>query len=699
MTRPTDSARLLSRGLVALGLVSLALITLASPGATRMSAAPWSCAYLFACSVPPLLLALRLFDSRQPFVPPAPAWCATVLLAALAILLSGLASPWRSPSLLWSAPLLSALALFFVAHDELNSAPAGREARLHRLLTGSGLFFATVAITSCLLWSRGLDARWREQLFTARNPFPLGHSNYTAGLALLMLPVFGALARANSGPRRAAWLFAALLALGLLFTSGSRGGLIGLVALAFVHVPAVARALKLRLWLIGLSALVALAALFYFNPRTRAFLTGERAAAVLRESNAQRSILLAAGAELARERPLLGWGAGSTPLAYPRVRHRLDGGVENVLQLHNTPLQLSADFGALGALATLALFALALRAAFTSPAARAVFLALVGYAMFSLTDWQLDVPIFACALALAAAAIAPAADTPSRKFLLPLQITLLASCALLAAFARRDPTPALNIRALALARDPAQADSAIALLRASLALNPDQEIAHFNLGWLLVTRDPAAAERHFLAAAHLVPDQGGVYFGLALARLNQGQRPAATRALALECLNDPLFLTSPWWRLPAFAELRADTFALAATLLHPLTLSRPVASEALYLTALIAWLDDRAAPGEMLAASHTSERVGYFARRPVRPDFAAAPLRSYRRERTTYPVLMRNLDLPSPTDLFDAQENQLAVTELNFLFPRKGWLPAPLLLPLLDDPAPLNRESKIGNRK
>ena len=48
-----------------------------------------------------------------------------------------------------------------------------------------------------------------------------------------------------------------------------------------------------------------------------------------------------------------------------------------------------------------------------------------------------------------------------------------------------------------------------ALLRESLALNPDQEIAHFNLGWLLVVRAPAEAERHFLAAARLVPDKGG----------------------------------------------------------------------------------------------------------------------------------------------------------------------------------------------
>ena len=57
----------------------------------------------------------------------------------------------------------------------------------------------------------------------------------------------------------------------------------------------------------------------------------------------------------------------------------------------------------------------------------------------------------------------------------------------------------------------------------SVVLNPDQEIAHFNLGWLLLAPDPVVAEKHLLAAAHLVPDKGGVYFGLGLARLNQGR--------------------------------------------------------------------------------------------------------------------------------------------------------------------------------
>ena len=58
--------------------------------------------------------------------------------------------------------------------------------------------------------------------------------------------------------------------------------------------------------------------------------------------------------------------------------------------------------------------------------------------------------------------------------------------------------------------------------------------------------------------------------------------------------------------------------------------------------------------------------------------------RHYRRERTGYPVLMRNLDLPTPVDLYDVREwvPEPAVPALAAL-PPKGWLPSPLLLTLL----------------
>ncbi len=678
------------RPLFIAGLVSLALITFASPGATRMFSSPWSLAYGVACLVPTLLLLLRVCDRVRPLVLPAAPWLTALLFTAGAVLGSALASPYRGPTLQWSAPLLAALALVFVVFDWLHadSDPTAAAARRRQLLGAAGGLFLATAVISVVLWALQIRGLAAPELFAARNPHPLGHSNYTAGLALLMLPVFGALAFQTRGALRALWFFALGLALLMLFTSGSRGGLVGLAVLACVQLPSLARALRLRLWLIALAVLVGVTALVAFNPRTRTLIAPRAAGPDLRESTVQRAAMLSAGLALGRERPLLGWGPGATPLAYPRVRALLDGGTENVLQLHSAPVQLWAEFGALGLLAALLLTTLAARAAWTDPAARPVFLGLLGYAAFSFTDWQLDIPIFTAALAAAFALLPPRATAthPALRSLLA-AFTFL-TLALITLLGRADPSPALNLRALALARDPATAPAARALFERSLATNPDQELAHFNLGWLLVTADPAAAAPHFLAAARLVPEKGGVYFGLALARLNLGDRPGATRALALECINDPLFLSSPWWRTPALAALRPAVFALTRDLLHALTFpaADPRAAEAAYLAGLTVWIERTAPPGYLLALAQTTERVNYFARRPNSAALAAASLRSYRRERTGYPVLMRDLDLPTPTDLFDVQENLLAATELNFLFPRKGWLPAPQFLPLLEAP-------------
>ncbi|HVU26046.1 MAG TPA: hypothetical protein VHE13_18080, partial [Opitutus sp.] len=152
-----------------------------------------------------------------------------------------------------------------------------------------------------------------------------------------------------------------------------------------------------------------------------------------------------------------------------------------------------------------------------------------------------------------------------------------------------------------------------------------------------------------------------------------------------------VFLTSPWWRQPDLAHLRAAALAdldqFVARAADQLDARHDLrARDARYLTALADWLDGTGTPGEILARALTPERVRFFASRPAVPDFAAAPIRAYHRERTGYPVLMRNLDLAPPVDVFGIQENSLAVDKYSFLFPAKGWLPAPLMIALLDSP-------------
>jgi len=692
MTRPADSVSRLAILLGVVGLLSLLVITVASPGGTRMYAWPWSIAYHLALLVPALLLLGRSFDSNQPLILPPRAWTALATTFAAVVLASALFSPFRAPALLWSAPLLGGVAVFFLAFDWLNTGPSAT--RRDQLLKRAGLFLAVVALVSVALWLSGISGRPLGEIWAMRNPFPLGHANYTAGLALLMLPLFSALAVREPGPRRIGWLVATVLALVMLLTSGSRGGLVGFIVLVIVHVPALARALRWKLGWVILIGVLAVVAVLAGNPRTRTLLSGASGRATLRMSDVQRSAMVEAGVRMGRDRPLLGWGPGTTPLAYPTYREDLDGGVENVLQLHRTPVQLWAELGAGGLLAGLVLVGLALLATRTSPAARSVVLAASGYAVFCLTDWQLDIPVFGFAVAVAAALVAPheAARDAGRR--LALGGAVIVAVLVIALVGRRDPTPEMNVRALTLARDPAHADAAISLLNESLRLNPAQEIAHFNLGWLLVVRDPALADHHFLLAADFVPDKGGVYFGQGLARLNQGLHgPVALGPLALECINDPVFLTSPWWNSPALRDSRAAVNSLALELLafpaaNPQLFDPGVVREAAYVSALIRWLNGRDQPGEILASANTPERVAFFARPSAPPDFATSPARVYRRERTGYPVLMRRPDLPAPLDLFDVQENVLATGKYRFLFPTKGWLPSIRLLRLTGAPAP-----------
>jgi hypothetical protein len=320
------------------------------------------------------------------------------------------------------------------------------------------------------------------------------------------------------------------------------------------------------------------------------------------------------------------------------------------------------------------------------------FASLFSYAVFAATDFQLDIPVFTLGIAGCAGLIArhhPPSLSTARAAQLKLSASAFVVLVFIGVLGHRDPTPELNSRALALANNPAQAAEAIRLLNESLAINPDQEIAHFNLGWLQVVSDPASAEKHFLAAAHLVPDKGGVYFGLALARLNQEPKNEVNvvYALALECLNDPRFIVSAWWRQPNIAPFRERTMTelarIASIAEQGLAARQDRRSrDAAYIPVLAEWLDGKRTLADILRVSYTPARVTYFAARPTVPPWKTDPVKAYRRERPGYPVLMRNLDIPPPLDLYDVQESSTATGELSELFPLKGWLPAPLLVDL-----------------
>lgn len=625
-----------------------------------MYATPWCIAYWLTLIAPAVGLLARLGRSGD-WIAPARGPGAALLLLWLALGVSAFASPVRGPVLLWSAPWWSALTALTWA-VAWRAAPATKDPSLAtaHVVARAGVIFA---ITSLGVWLAEIQpgvaaAGWRVALTELRNAQPLGHANYTAGGALLALPALAHLTARSAGWRRWGWLGGTGLVLAALFSSGSRGGFLGLgvVLLAGLGLAPWPPRWKVAGAAAALAAVLTLAAA---NPRVRSLWLASAGDTPPNASSVQRRAMLAVGWTMGRDRPWVGWGLHATPLIYPRYRASADGGAENVLQLHNTPLEIWTGTGFLGVIAVGSLAWAILKG---WRRVRWASVTVVGYGAFALTDYQLDVPWMLVGLVLPSALLIDIQPVRHRSPRWLAALLLVGTALLISSLGEPPPAPRLNTRALALGADPAHADEAIALLQTSLTTDGDQEIAHFNLGWLQVVRAPAAAAAHFRAAAGLVPDKGGVYFGLGLAALNQGQRSRAATLLALECLNDPAFLFSPWWNVPALAALRDEARRALAAQLDELEAKKGMGRP---------WLDSQL--GALRSAA------------PALGTVDAATAVTYRRQRLGYPVLMRDLDLPKPVDLFDVRESSPPRGLAKPLppLPSKGWLPSTWMLDLL----------------
>lgn len=787
MPRPAATATVL-------GALALAAVTLAHPSASRMLTWPWAAGLAALWLLPVVFLLGTLAAARVWRLPP-PLLTTGALGLALTSVVAAVASPFASASLPRIWPTVAGVAVFFLLHHALADPVAGPgHARLLARLAAA--FGGMLAFVALLGWSHG---RWPLP-WGNRNTVPFGHSTYTAAAMVLALPWLLREAADNRGLRRGLLLALGGASLVVLAGTSSRGGVLGLCVAAGLAAAGLAafapwsRARKLALGaaLLGLAALAVAT-----NPRLRDLVLHQRWSEGATESNVQREAMLRAGVLLGAERPALGWGPGSVPLAYPRVRARLDGGVENIAQLHNTPLQLWATTGTAG-LAALALLAagagLAAWRARRSLLTLAAVASLGGGAAVALTDHALDLPFFVAFLAANAALLSSAglrtnrevAPSPRHRRLavagvavvvaLPLPATLRelraghafdraltalaaghgdearAALEAASALAPHDPffdqhQAHLLVQARHQSTDPAARTAltrqAVALLERSLRPGVHEEYAHFNLGWLLLDlSDPAAAARHFTAAARLVPDKGGVYFGLGLALLEQERLRDAVRAFALEAINDPRSLTSPAWEIPAlsihlpavhqeivalYARLRGEFPAAETTEAWtrwwsgdpavPDTALRPHNAEsAAFLAALpamrrkealggtppfgwaalyAAW---RAAPGggHFTAVARDEPKLADALRRRATtfpddfPAFLHAPvgeepalLATYRRARPGYGFLARHPEGPFLTDVHVVQENRAVSTFAAGLFPRKGWIPGRFLLALL----------------
>jgi len=327
--------------------------------------------------------------------------------------------------------------------------------RTRWLLRGQGLGVIGFASLSLGLWLgriyvpelarlQGLTAYGVEQRFglgltSLRNWYPLGHPNYVAGYLVLGLALLGGLALSDS--RRWRWLWAGGgLLVGLdLYTTQSRGGLLGLVVLGGFGLGGLVLGrggwryrLGLALGALALGAL-GLTVLVMTNERLQGLGQLLRRGDLVGGQLSYRIVTYATGWAMGWQRPLTGLGPGSVVQLYQRHRPLWAGReAEFQYQLHGTPAQLWAELGLGGMVLPLAaavLLGVALwRSSQNGPAPAlppplrwSLVAGLAAYGLFSLTDYQLDllaisgllITYFAVLLADLRPVASPAVPRPS----------------------------------------------------------------------------------------------------------------------------------------------------------------------------------------------------------------------------------------------------------------------------------------------
>ncbi|MBE2213872.1 MAG: O-antigen ligase family protein [Opitutaceae bacterium] len=601
-------------GVVLLGLPALIIIaaTLAPDGATRIYTWPWAF-YVQAAMLAPW--GWCAWSTARGDAGLRVGWTiALPLVAALGV--SIVASAHRHVA--FEAALVLATPLLLIPF----LARAWRCASPRQQLTGArlaGAALALVATTSLIRWlAHAPDSNVFAWFLTQRNPHPLGHWNYTGGLALLLLPIAVLLTWRERGIARAAWSVSAMLGLALLVSAGSRGAVLGLATgAALTALAAILRSrLSGRALALGFaSMLLLLAVAFMANPRLRQLIIDPAGALTLGASEQQRLGFILTGIAIAKAHPVAGIGPGATPYHYPGHRVDLPGSLENSFQLHCGPIQWWVDTGTLGLLALVVaggkLMLSLWRARRTiSPTGVAALGLLGGYGGLWLTDYQLDAPIFPAVLALAVAVLVAEScsevkvnSAPARKSALVFAVTplvgaffLIGSWQARATFASAwhakdigdangflkglrtaaDAAPwqpyyqnhlARALAGIAAHLPPETAAALRAEARAawerSLLAAPAQDHPWLNLGWLaLMGGHPADAAEYLTRAAAIQPRRTGLGFATAMTRIALGQEDAAAIALAREIRLDPGFITSPAWREPPLDTLRPRVLVL-----------------------------------------------------------------------------------------------------------------------------------------
>ncbi|EKV03440.1 lipid A core-O-antigen ligase-like enyme [Leptolyngbya sp. PCC 7375] len=275
---------------------------------------------------------------------------------------------------------------------------------------------AIAAIISLALW-RPTPAMWLSSNFydAIRNRFPLGHHNFTGGYFVLVLPTAVGIAWLQLGWKRWVYGLLAVVITIALYASGSRGAWLGGVLLLLLTLAmGIVRSrgkTRLSVLLLALLTICLAVGVLMSNPRMRSLvpidIDSAPRATTLRPvtdgPTSDRFFMAQAAVNILQDRPL-GLGPGNLGRVYERYRPLEVGtGLNQVQQLHNSPLQIAAELG-VGGLALyggVVICLVRLHRQFkhlASPQHRQLSLmatlGFLGYGVSSLTDYQLEnIPI------------------------------------------------------------------------------------------------------------------------------------------------------------------------------------------------------------------------------------------------------------------------------------------------------------------
>jgi putative inorganic carbon (HCO3(-)) transporter len=382
----------------------------------RMVGWPWLVIWQLGLLSVGALLFWMLRQTHKPFQTLGYGLDWVLAMWAIAIFVSIIAAPVKQLSIWYAVMAGSYVGLLTVLRNWIGSQPD----YLHRLWLGIVTVGLGTNLVSLFMWRPGLNM-WQSADFfeSVRNAMPLGHHNFVGGFEVLLLPLSLAFAFAWSGWRR--WLGS--LATGLagiaLYSSGSRGALLGAVVIVITVAVACIQTNQGRkkLWAFGAGVTaftgVLLLALsnprfqdllsFFFNPKSD---QANVIDALLRDGPIlDRWQMLQTAGNIYQHKPLTGVGLGNMVRVFNLYRPS-DSYLEHTQQLHNTPVQLVAETGLLGLFALLGggvtlswLWYRLSRQALTPENRWLLFGAgssLLAYAVTSLTDYQLEnIPIAA----------------------------------------------------------------------------------------------------------------------------------------------------------------------------------------------------------------------------------------------------------------------------------------------------------------